>query len=295
MDTAKCVRVLLENEGDVRDYIGMDRMAITTSEIPLVLVATTAGTGAECVAAALMIDDETREKVVIALWAMNADFAVVDPDLTLSVPSGPTAATGSDALAQAIGPLIGPRRQPVADALAAEAIRLLTASLPRVVADGSDLEARAAVAYGSLMSGLAMRNTEAMGDQFFDEVLGPKYGIPHGTVAGIVLPYVLQFNRVEAAPQIARMAPLLVADPADAEEERVDQVVGRLHAFVDDIRLPRLESLGVAAEDLPDLAREVSQHFGVEMGINPGVITEDVARTILDAAFNRADPLALEF
>jgi alcohol dehydrogenase len=295
MDTAKCVRLLLEHEGEVRDYIGMDRFAVTHSEIPLVLVATTAGTGAECVAAALMIDDHTREKVMVALWAMNAEIAVVDPDLTVTVPSGPTAATGSDALAQAIGPFIGPRRQPVADALASEAIRLLTAYLPRAVRDGNDLEARAAVAYGSVMSGLAMRNTEAMGDQFFDEVLGPKYGIPHGTVAGIVLPYVLQFNRAQAAPQIARMARLIVAEPAASEGERVDQVITRLHAFVEEICLPRLEDHGVAARDLPVLARDVSEHFGVPMGINPGLITEDVALKILEGAFNRADPLDIEF
>jgi alcohol dehydrogenase class IV len=294
MDTSKCVRLLIDRGGTVRDALAAHPRTFAPSNILLVTVATTAGTGAESVGAALMIDDETREKVALSSDVMNPDVAVVDPDLTLSVPGTVTASTGADALAQAIGPFIGPLRHPVTDALAGEAIRLITANLPKAVQAGDDLEARAAVAYGSLMSGLAMRNTEAMADQFFDEVLGPRYGIPHGTVAGIVLPYVMQFNRIEATPQIARIAPLIVVDPADSEEERVDQVIARFSALSEEIGLPRLADLGVSADDLPELARLTSKHPGVDMGINPGLITEDVALTILHAAFKGVDPLETE-
>jgi alcohol dehydrogenase class IV len=294
MDSAKCVRLLLDQGGRIGDYY--DRYPATDSPIalPLVTVATTAGTGSESVGAGLLVDDATREKTAISSHHMRADVAVVDPDLTLSVPPSATASTGCDALAQAIGPFIGPLRHPVTDVLAGEAIRLITANLPAAVRSGDDVEARSAVAYGSLMSGLAMANTEAMADQFFDEVLGPRYKIPHGTVAGIVLPYVLQFNRLEASHRIALMAPLVTSEPASSEAERVDQVIQRLAALADEVGLPRLADL-VPAEDLPELARDTAQHPGVEMGINPGLITEHVAMKVLEGSWRREDPLRVEF
>jgi alcohol dehydrogenase class IV len=139
-----------------------------------------------------------------------------------------------------------------------------------------------------------MANTEAMADQFFDEVLGPRYKIPHGTVAGIVLPYVLQFNRLEASDRIALMAPLVTSEPASSEADRVDQVIRRMAALADEVGLPRLADL-VPAEDLPELARDTARHPGVDMGINPGLITEQVALKVLEGSWRREDPLRVEF
>jgi alcohol dehydrogenase class IV len=137
-------------------------------------------------------------------------------------------------------------------------------------------------------------NTEAMGDQFFDAVIGPRYRIPHGTVAGIVLPYVFQFNRLEAGARIALMAPLVSSSPAESEEERIDQVVTRMALLSKDVGLPRLADLGFPASELPTLARQVAEHPGVAMNINPGEITEPVALRILEAAWDESDPLAME-
>ncbi|MBM3667762.1 MAG: iron-containing alcohol dehydrogenase, partial [Actinobacteria bacterium] len=180
---------------------------------------------------------------------------------------------------------------PIVDALSAEAIRLIVASLPRAVADGADLEARVAMAYGSLLSGISMNNAEAMADQFFDEVIGPRFGIPHGIVAGLVLPHVVQYNRPDTPDRTALLADLIVEEPSGSSSERCDQAIERLHRLNSEIDLPALKDLGVPREDLPELARLTASHYGVEMGINPRELTEEGARAVLEAAWEERSPL----
>ena len=239
MDSAKCVRVLLELGGSIRDHTG--EVNLSQPEVPLVAVPTTSGTGSETGVAALFVDDRSQQKTPVYSDRMRPDIAVCDPDLTLTVPPLITAATGADALAQAVGPFTSPLRQPITDALSQEAIHLIGHYLPRAVDRGRDVEARIGMAYGSLISGISMNNTEAMGDQFFDEVIGPIYSIPHGVVAGLVLPYVVQYNRATAEVRTALLADALVEKPAVSETERADQVVERLHRLSDEIGLPALK------------------------------------------------------
>jgi alcohol dehydrogenase class IV len=293
MDSAKCVRVLLALGGSIRDHAG-EAALMEQPSVPLVAVPTTSGTGSETGFGALYIDDESRQKTPVYAQQMRPELAISDPDLTLSVPATTTASTGADALAQALGPFTGPLRQPIVDALSREAIRLIVAFLPRAVEDGSDVEARVALAYASLISGMSMNNTEAMADQFIDEVIGPRFRIPHGTVAGVVLPYVVQFNRTEAEERTAMLAEAIVSEPADSRSARADQVVQRLHRLTSEIGLPGLRELGVPESALPDLAGLCAGHYGVDMGINPRELTSQGALAILEAAWHNHPPLQLD-
>jgi alcohol dehydrogenase class IV len=291
MDSAKCLRVILEFGGSVRDHAGEAPLQ-PGAGLPLAALPTTAGTGSESGIGALYIDDDTRAKVPVYAEGMLPSLAVSDPDLTRTVPPGPTAATGVDALAQAVGPFTGPLRHPITDAFSSKAIALILRHLPRAVADGDDMEARVAMAYGSLLSGMAMNNSEAMADQFFDEVIGPRYRVPHGTVAGVVLPYVVQYNRASAEDRTVLLAEA-VLESSKSGEARADELVDALQILRHEIGLPDLEAVGVPEGDLPELADLAAHHYGVEMGINPRVLTPKGALAILEAAWHDRPPLEL--
>lgn len=290
MDAAKCVRVLAEFGGSVPDYEGRD-LVPRASSVLLAAVATTAGTGSETGIATIYTDDASGAKTVVASPHMLPDIAVVDPDLTVTVPPGTTAATGIDALCQAIGAYLTLGAHPITDVLALHSIRLLNGHVVGAVERGDDVATRGAMAYGSLLSGLAMNNAGAIADQFFDEVLGPRYGVPHGILSGVFMPYVLQFNRCFSSVKIASIGDEILPDPAGSEEERVDGVIARTAELVELLRLPGLRDIGVTEEDLDELADGVAAHSGVERGINPRPLTRDDALSILQSAWWRVDPL----
>lgn len=293
MDASKCVRVVLELGGSIRDHAGEPKLG-SREAIPLVAVPTTSGTGSESGVGALYIDDEKREKVPVFAEGMLPNFAVCDPDLTFSVPAGATAAIGADALAQAIGPFTGPLRHPITDALSSTAIALILRHLATAVADGGDVEARVALAHASLMSGLAMNNSEAMADQFFDEVIGPRYSVAHGNVAGVLLPYVVQFNRGAAEERTALLARMALDPSGDGRTPSADDLVNALQELRHRISLPGLEEMGVPEDDLAELAHLTAGHYAVEMGINPRELSENAAFAILDAAWHERPPLDLQ-
>lgn len=287
LDIGKCIRVLAEHDGTTREYI--EGRHVPLASVKLVAVATTAGTGSETGTAGLVVDEDTGEKLLFP--GVRPEVAVVDPDLTLGVPPGPTTATGLDALAQAVGAYLCNFRHPITDVFAFEAIALLSNNIITVIRDGSNVEARAAMAYGSLLSGLALNNSGAIADQFFDEVIGPRYGIPHGVVAGIVLPYVVQYDRAAAQERVASLAETISDEPAATVDGRADQVVRRFADIAREADLPSLESAGVPRDDLHLLAEMVADHFGVEKGYDPRPITFDGALTMLEAAYDSKNPL----
>jgi alcohol dehydrogenase class IV len=293
MDTAKIVKILAEHGGSVRQYA--DSNAVPKSSVTLVVVATTAGTGSETGKAGLVVEDETGEKLPISSPPMYPEIAVVDPDLTLTVPPRVTAATGMDALCQAVGAYLCNPRTLITDVLAKEAIALLAQNVVRAVENGKDTSARSAMAYGSLLSGIAMNNSGAIADQYFDEILGPRYGIPHGMVAGLLMPYVLQYNRTEAEERIATLAELVgTSDHSGSVSEQADSVVLRFAQLAKETKVPSLLEMGVAEEDLDTLAQDVASHFAVDAGLDPRRLTVDGALRILSSAYHDDSPTHMD-
>jgi alcohol dehydrogenase len=290
LDTAKIVKILAGHDLSVRDL--MDS-GIPESPVALVVVATTSGTGSETGKGSIVVDDHTGEKLGVSSPPMYAEVAVVDPDLTVSMPPKVTAATGMDALCQAIGAYLCNYRTPVTDVLAEEAIALLAANLTRAVKNGDDVEARSAMAHGSLLSGIAMNNSGAIADQYFDEILGPRYRIPHGTVAGLLMPYVIQYNRTEAEERVSRLAHALVQSPPYSVQGRAELVVSRLAELYAATDLPSLPEMGIAEGDMEQLARDVASHYAVEAELDPRAITEEGALAILRAAYHGEEALKL--
>lgn len=293
MDTAKALRVLLTHGGTLADYEGIGRVP-GPSDITLIAIATTSGTGSETGFGAVFTDASSHTKQIVADNALLPDLAVVDPTLTVSVPARTTAYSGIDALAQAIGPYLSPLRHPISDVFALRAVQHLMRSLLPAYRNGSDLEARTGMAYGSLMMGLAMNAAECIGEHFFAEVVGPRYDLPHGLAVGIFLPYVLQYNIPTSADRLADLARLSLDSSPDGVEAAAAAFVSRTADLVRQTELPTLQDVGVEREHLPELARLTSMHFGQEMGLNPRPLTEDACLRILTAAYEGEDPEMVE-
>ena len=230
IDTAKAAAMLLGNGGDPLDYlevIGGGR-PITRASVPCVAVPTTAGTGAEVTANAVLASPEHNLKASLRGAAMLPRAALVDPLLTVSCPPPVTAASGMDALTQCLEPFVTPLASPLTDALAREGIRRAAAGLRRAYADGADLDARADMAVASVAGGMALANAKLGAVHGLAGVLGGSIAVPHGVACAALVAPVIEANVAAlragapghpALARYAEVAALLTGGPGAAIED----------------------------------------------------------------------------
>ena len=275
MDTAKAIAGLYYQPGAVTQYHA--GRPLEGAGLPFVAVPTTAGTGAEVTKNAVLIDPARGLKKSIRSDQWFARVALVDPELTLTMPPSITASTGSDALCQAIEPFVSIGAQPITDALAIEAIRLIGRSLVRAYEDGQDMAARADMLYGSLLAGMALANARLGGVHGIAHPLGGHYRIPHGVLCGLLLPYLMEYNLEYAAERYAQIAQVL------GRERDAPQAVDAVRELLAKIRIPEhLEPLGVRRDDLPILIEESLPSGSLKS--NPRPLGAEDVRCILEMA-----------
>jgi alcohol dehydrogenase class IV len=192
MDVAKLVAVLWDSEQSVTDVVGVDKVA--GRRIALAQVPTTSGTGSETGIRSLVTNPETLAKLAIESRHMLADIAILDPELTYSVPSAVTAATGVDALAHCVEAFTNLKSHPLIDGYATLGIELVGRYLARAVADGRDTEARAGMMLASYYGGICLGPVNTAGGHALAYPLGTRLKLPHGLANAIVFPHVLAFN-----------------------------------------------------------------------------------------------------
>lgn len=275
MDTAKAIAGLYFQPGTVAEYHA--GRPLEGPGLPFLAVPTTAGTGAEVTKNAVLIDPSRGLKRSIRSDEWFAKVALVDPELTLTMPPSVTAFSGADALCQAIEPFVSLGAQPITDALAVEAIRLIGRSLVRAYKNGQDIEAREHMLYGSLLAGMALANARLGGVHGIAHPLGGHYHLPHGMLCGLLLPYVMEYNLEYAAERYARIAQLLGQEPTPF---KAVEAVRRLLA---QIGIPEhLEPLGVRRDDFPVLIEESLPSGSLKS--NPRPLGAEDVRRILEMA-----------
>jgi alcohol dehydrogenase len=252
LDTGKGARLLLENAGSIRAYTWPGTPApIAAPRIPLVTIPTTAGTGSEVTGGVVMTDEAAHAKVAAPSPHNRAQHCLVDPELTVSLPAGPTMWGGLDALGQAIGSVIACVHTPVGDGMALEAIRLVTQALPRVLADPSDLDARSDVACAALLAGLAMNVSEAGTEHSLAHALGALHHLPHGLTVGLVLAESMEHDRRYEPARFERVADAMGA-PVDGTADG-SRAVAAVHRLLAEVGCPTLTDSGVTADDVEAL------------------------------------------
>ncbi len=193
LDVGKGIAMLLTNGGVYADYQWGGR-AITERSLPLLATPTTAGTGSEVSRVAVIVDPERPFKKGVLSPLMFPHAAIIDPQLTRSLPPRLTAATGMDAFIHALEAYVGKRAHPYTDGLALAALQTAWTALPQAVADGSDMAAREAMMMAALWGGTAMDHA---GLGLIHALSGPLTGylhLHHGLANALILPYVLRFN-----------------------------------------------------------------------------------------------------
>ncbi len=296
LDTAKAIAVLLENEGDVLDYlevIGRGRVLERPGR-PCIAIPTTAGTGSEVTRNAVLSSPEHGVKVSLRSPFLLPRVALVDPELTYTMPPAVTAATGLDALTQLVEPFVSIRANPLTDALCREGMMRVARSLRRAWRTG-EAAAREDMALAALLSGMALANAGLGAAHGFAAALGGRFPAPHGALCARLLPPVMAANlralreRAPESPALARyeeVARLLTGDPGATADDGVSWV----DDLVAELDIPSLAAYGVTAGDFPSLVRQAAASSS--MKANPVPLTAEEMEGILEIACTGERPFA---
>lgn len=298
IDLAKVTALLLAHGGAPSDYYAVN--SVPGPVLPLIALPTTAGTGSEATPVTVITDPATDMKIGVASSHLIPRHAICDPLLTLGAPPVVTAHSGIDALSHAIEgfmaaeaetpsadfvldrPQVG--KNSLSDTLALTAAGHIAANLERAVADGDDLEARTGMLYGSLLAGIAFGNSGVSTAHALQFAVGAATHTSHGLGTGLLLPYVMEFNRPARPDDLAELARVM-RSPGSAVEH--------VHELGLRIGLPpSLADIGIERHDLRGMA-ESSIGFRRLIDNNPRPLDVDALEQILDAAWH-GDPARLQ-
>ena len=284
LDIAKVTAVMMTNDGDVNQYVGIDQ--VPRCGTPTILVPTTAGTGSEVTPIAVLSDTKEHLKKGIVSGHLYAAVALVDPELAVSCPPHVTAFTGMDTLAHAIEAYTNKFAQPFVDTLALECMRLVRRHLRQAVACGEDISARYGMALASLYGGMCLGPVNTAAVHAMAYPLGGTYEVPHGVANSLLLPYVMEFNRVGDPQKFANIAEALGENideysPDDAAALSVSAVV-RLSSDIGIVS--RLRDLDIPEEGIDDMA-EGAMKVTRLLKNNPRTVTLSDAKQIYQNAY----------
>jgi alcohol dehydrogenase class IV len=251
MDVAKLVAVLWDSEQAVTDVVGVDRVA--GRRVALAQVPTTSGTGSEAGIRSLVTNPETLAKMAVESRYMLADIAILDPELTYSVPPAVTAATGVDALAHCVEAFTNIKAHPLIDGFATLGIELVGRYLNRAVADGRDTEARAGMMLASYYGGVCLGPVNTAGGHALAYPLGTRLKLPHGLANALIFPHVLAFNASVRAEKTSTILAALGLDRASDEQAVLSSAVAWCESLGIEMQLRRQ---GAMERDLALLAEE---------------------------------------
>jgi alcohol dehydrogenase class IV len=255
MDLAKAIAVLAANKGKAQDYLGLNK--VPGPGLPKIMIPTTAGTGSEVTFTAVFIRRKLKKKEGINSPYLYPELALLDPDLTISLPPHPTAATGIDALCHAIESYTSVNASPMSELISLEAIGLISDNLRTAVHDGGNIEAREAMLLGSLYAGLGLANAGVTAVHSLSYPLGGKYGVSHGLANTIMLPRVMAFNLPGALEKFVDIAKVMgeIVDGLPLREAAW-LAVEAVEALIEDCGImTTLEELDIPESDFPELAK----------------------------------------
>lgn len=267
LDGAKIVGLMLGNEGEPRDYVGLGK--VPKPGVPVIAVPTTAGTGSEMTVWSVLSDKANDDKYPVGSPYNCPRIALLDPELSVSLPAAMTAATGFDALTHAMESYTNRVTQPISEAMAERAIGMIGDNLRLAVAQPDNREARGQMLLASTMAALAFNNPRLGLVHALTMPLGARFHIPHGLANGIVLPAVMRFNLRAEPVKYARVAALLGEDIEGlTAREAAALSVPAAAALKRDCGLTEtLADFGVTEESLDWLAEEAMKSGNIP--INP--------------------------
>lgn len=287
IDAGKAIAALIPNTGDVLDYlevIGAGRPLKSTPS-PLIAVPTTAGTGSEVTRNAVLGSPQHKTKASLRHPAMLPRVAIIDPELTLSLPPAITASTGLDALTQLIEPYVSIKANALTDGFCLAGLQRARA-LRQSFTNGADIEARESMSFASLMGGLALANAGLGVVHGFAAAIGGAYDAPHGAVCAALLPHAMRANiaaaRSSAQHRVIERFTTIAQILTGAQNATAEQGAEWVQRLVENLQIPSLANYGIRAEEhtgLLDVASRANSTKG-----NPVPLSHEQLSEILSAA-----------
>lgn len=283
MDTGKAIALLGPNGGTPTDYADGKRQYENIA--PIICVPTTAGTGSEVTRSSVITEAETHRKMTLKHASLRPMVAILDPELTFSVPPSVTAATGVDALVHAIEGYTCKVSNPISQALGAKAMETIVASLQTAFENGSDEKARFNMLKGSLLAGLCFGSADVAAVHCLAEALGGLYDTPHGIANSVFLPYVLKFNAEENTEMHADLSRYMgFAKDSDSDQLAVEKLISGIETFTAALNIPKLKDLGYVNEtDFPRIVELAVQNGSTPSNVR--TVTESDYMNILENAY----------
>jgi len=289
LDTGKVVAAMLTNCGELEDYLEVvgDGKPLALNAAPHIAIPTTAGTGAEVTRNAVLSVPEHRVKVSMRSPYMLPRLAVVDPELTHSMPPSVTAGTGLDALTQLLEVYVSGRANPLTDGICREGLCRAGHSLRRAYENGNDHEARQDMALASLFSGLGLANAKLGAVHGFAGPLGGMYSAPHGVICARLLPFVMEANvqalrqRNPNSPALAKYDEAARLLTGDASAKAADAVTW-MQELCTALKVPSLARFGLQRQDFETIAAKAKKSSSMKG--NPVELTDDELLDIIRQA-----------
>jgi len=289
LDTAKVVAALLTNSGQLMDYLEVigKGQPLKRKSAPCVAIPTTAGTGTEVTSNSVLDSPEHRVKVSMRSPYMLPDLALIDPELTYSMPRRITAATGLDAFTQLLEAFVSVRANPLTDGICREGLQRAALALKRVYLDGQDVAARADMCLASLFGGIALANAKLGAVHGFAGPLGGMYHAAHGALCAGLLPFVMEANikalqsRASDSPALKRydeIARLITGLPS----ARAADGIAWVRNLCQHLEIKPLTAYGIEEKDLTDIV--VKARTASSMQGNPVELTQGELLEILQKA-----------
>ena len=284
LDVAKLVALLVPGTETLADVYGVGKAR--GPRLPLILVPTTAGTGSEVTPISIVTTGATQKTGIVSKRLLP-DFAILDAQLTVGLPSHVSAATGVDAMVHAIEAFTSKAKKNVySDMLAKQALLLLSTNIRQVCADGSDLDARKGMLLGSMLAGQAFANAPVAAVHALAYPLGGHFHLPHGLSNSLVLPPVLRFIAGAASALYAQLLDYVKPGSAlTTDSAKCDAFIEEMESIIDDVKLPKtLRDCGIGRQDLPTLASDAMLQQRLLIN-NPVDVTEQDALKIYNSIY----------
>jgi len=284
VDAGKAISALVPNDGELLDYLEVigPGKPLLNQPIPFIAIPTTSGTGAEVTKNSVIKSEEHRVKVSLRSDFMYPDFAIVDPELMVSMPPEITASTGIDALTHLLETFVSNQSNPFIDVFCREGMKRISASLMDAYINGNNLEARENMAMASMLGGMALANVKLGAVHGFAGPVGGMFPAPHGTVCARFLPAVMEMNievlkeknlSFEKYDEIAKI--LIGNDKAIAE----DGIVW-VENLVNTLKIPSLSTFGISENHFPELVQKAKN--ASSMKGNPVLLNDEQLTWILE-------------
>jgi len=278
IDLAKLLAVSASIEGSIKNYIGTN--LIDKPGIPMIMIPTTSGTGAEATPNAIVKDKKEGWKKGVISPYLIPDLVILDPDLTISLPPNVTAETGIDAFTHAIECFICNKSNVISDLFALESIRLISDNLYNAVNNGDNKISRYNMALASFYGGVAITNSGTGGVHALAYPLGGTYGMSHGLSNSILLAEVMEFNAEAVPGKFGKIAELMGIDTNGLSEEQITKsALDKIRKLVNDVGIS-IEGFEVSEKGLDNLAALAISEQQRLIKNNPRPITYKIAREI---------------